>query len=269
MVGDVLTTDTIDKTTLCLADNLQRFRFMIKDGLTEEEATIKCQEMAKTWHADNADSLAKLKESKKLEILTWDEFLNWSEYDHTMQQVESLYKSNRTFRKEVDGRLRQEFKNIQADAKLTDPQQQAELLKRYLLEECAWEKFAASKRFDYEAYKNPFSPAMRYIKNNNDFVPYGLMIELYFTQFNPTKSITNDFVSKENGAYSPIFSKKPIKYQQESESCAAVKISEFIEKTIRLLPTNQQEKAAEALFKFTTQEIIPMYYQNATNTLKI
>ena len=82
MVSDVLNSDTIDKTTLCLADNLQRFRLMIKDGLTEEEATIKCQEMAKIWQEDNAESLTKLKESKNLSILTWNSFLNIENHKH-------------------------------------------------------------------------------------------------------------------------------------------------------------------------------------------
>lgn len=184
MVEDVISTETIDKTTLCLADNLQRFRFMIQDGLTEEEATIKCQEMAKTWHADNAESLAKLKESKKLEILTWDEFLNWPDYEKTVKDVERFYKENNKFSRDVDGRVRQELNKIKSDAKVTDRTQQIELLKKYLFEECAFQKFASSKYFDYELYKNPFTPAMRDIKNNENFVNPKCMVELYFTQFN-------------------------------------------------------------------------------------
>jgi hypothetical protein len=183
MVEDVVNTDTIDKTTLCLADTLQRFRFMIKDGLTEEEATIKCQEMAKTWHADNAKSLEKLKDSKKLSILTWDEFLNWSEREKTVKDVELFYKENNKFSRDVDGRVRQELNKISNDAKITDRTQQIELIKRYIFEECAFQKFASSKYFDYELYKNPFPPAARDIKNNTDFVATGVMVELYFTQF--------------------------------------------------------------------------------------
>ena len=186
MVEDVVSTDTIDKTTLCLADNLQRFRLMIKDGLTEEEATIKCQEMAKMWHADNAESLTKLKESKNLEILTWDEFLNWSDYEKTINEIEIFYKENSKFRSDVDGRVRQELNKISDAAKITDPTHQTILLKKYLFEECAFQKFAASKRFNYELYKTQLPPAIRHIKQNTSFVPPGFMDDLHFTQFNFT-----------------------------------------------------------------------------------
>ncbi len=319
MVGDVVSTDTIDKTTLCLADTLQRFRFMIKDGLTEEEATIKCQEMAKTWHADNAESLRKLKESKKLSILTWDEFLNWSEYEKTVKDIERFYKENTRFSRDVDGRVRQELNKISHEAKITDRTQQIELIKRYLFEECAFQKFASSKYFDYELYKNPFPPAARDIKNNTDFVSPGVMVELYFTQFssppknkpenkpvvqnyyNPTNLIPygnipvgidfppmwsnkqvyhypSESSFNNRNSFSPVFSNSPPKQNGsppkqtdftdvKTAEQSRIEFAEFIEKSLKMLPEKDQKKAIESLVKFTTNEILPLFYNN-TNELK-
>lgn len=325
MTGDVVNTDTIDKTTLCLADTLQRFRFMIQDGLTEEEATIKCQEMAKTWHLDNAESLDKLKETKKLEILTWDEFLNWSEYEKTVKDVERFYKENNKFSRDVDGRVRQELNKIKSDAKVTDRTQQIELLKKYLFEECAFQKFASSKYFDYELYKNPFTPAMRDIKNNENFVNPKCMVELYFTQFNnppknkPENKVENKVENKplvqnyytptnlipygnipvgidfppmyshtrtyyypsessinNRNSFMPVFNNSPktIDIKEFSNSTdvktaeqSRIEFADFIEKSLKMLPEKEQKKAIESLVKFTTNEILPLYY--TTDKLKI
>ena len=321
MVNDVVSTDTIDKTTLCLADNLQRFRFMIKDGLTEEEATIKCQEMAKTWHADNAESLGKLKESKKLSILTWDEFLNWSEREKTVKDVELFYKENNKFSRDVDGRVRQELNKISNDSKITDRTQQIELIKRYIFEECAFQKFASSKHFDYELYKNPFTPYLRAIKNNENFVNPKCIVELYFTQFNnsPKNNLGNKPVVQNNhvqpnlipygnipvgldfppmwrspqqyyfpaessyinnrNSFSPVFNSNSPKQNGSSPKQtdftdvktteqSRIEFAEFIEKSLKMLPEKEQKKAIEALVKFTTNEILPLYYKTDTNTLK-
>lgn len=316
MVEDVLSTDTIDKTTLCVADKLQRFRFMIQDGLTEKEATIKCEEMAKMWNSDNAESLFKLKETKKLEILTWDEFLNWSDYEKTVKDVERFYKENSKFSRDVDGRVRQELNKIKSDAKITDRTQQIELLKRYLFEECAFQKFASSKYFDYELYKNPFPPAARDIKNNTDFVNPGFMIELYFTQFSSqpknkpenkleNKPVVQNYYTPTNlipygnipvgmdfppmwrgtqhyhypaessfnnrNSFTPIFNspQKPTDIKEVSNSTdgktaeqSRIEFAEFIEKSLKMLPEKEQKKAIESLVKFTTNEILPLYYAN-------
>jgi hypothetical protein len=316
MVNDVVNTDNVDKTTLCLADTLQRFRFMIKDGLTEEEATIKCQEMAKMWQEDNAESLTKLKESKNLSILTWDEFLNWSEYEKTVKDVEIFYKENTKFRSDVDGRVRQELSKISNDAKITDPTHQTVLLKKYLFEECAFHKFAASKRFNYQLYKNPLPPAIRDIKQNTNFVPPGFMDELHFTQFNftPKKQtvVQNNHVQpnlipygnipvgldfppmwrspqqyyfpaessyiNNRNSFSPVFSNSSPKQNGsppkqtdftdvKTAEQSRIEFAEFIEKSLKILPEKDQKKAIESLVKFTTNEILPLFYNN-TNELK-
>jgi|SRR5271166_1060159 len=186
MGKEILESPNIDKLTICLADKLQRFRFMIEDGLTEEQATDKCQEMADRWYVDNGDYIETLVKSKNPQLLSWDEFLMWSEYGNTVKNVERLYKENNKFSRDVDGRVRQELNKISHESKITDRTQQIELIKRYIFEECAFQKFASSKYFDYELYKNPFPPAARDIKNNTDFVSPGVMVELYFTQFSST-----------------------------------------------------------------------------------
>lgn len=274
MANDVLTTPTIDTVTLCLADNLQRFRLMIEDGSSEEEAIQKCQELAKQWQYDNSESIQKLKEGKKLSVLTWEEFRNWPDYDKTIQQVESWYKENREFRNDVDGRVRQAMQGISSDAKISDRSEQTKLLKQYMFEECAYQKFCASKGFDYELYKTPMSKAMRRIKNNSDFVAPGTMVEVHFTQFNPQERkqrINQDSESKtvERVSFAPVFNNPlPKNYLTPQarmiEPSLLLKATEFIEKTLSLVPKEQQENAIHALLKFTNQEIVPMCYANKT-----
>lgn len=270
MTNDVLATATINSVTLCLADNLQRFRFMIRDGMTEQEAITACQKMATQWHEDNSTSLEKLKETKNLLFITWEEFLSWPEYNSTVEKLENWYKENRDFRNAVDGRVKQVRESLGHEVKISNPVQQTELLRKYLFEECAFQKFAASKGFDYEIYKTPPCQAMRRVKNNTEYVPSGFMVDVHFTQFNPSAKKQSqipknqDIVSIEKESFAPVFTKKSTSYPVapiEKEPSTAVKVSEFIEKTLQMLPYQQREEAAQALIKFTTQEIIPLCYQ--------
>jgi hypothetical protein len=273
MANEVLDTPTIKTVTLCLADSLQRFRLMIEDGITEKEAISKCQELSEIWHNDNSEASQKLTKYKNLSLLTWQEFRSWSDYDKTIKEVESLYKENRDFRMAVDGRVRQARENIKEDAKIADPLKQTELLKMYLLEECAFQKFGAIKGFNYEIYKTQQSKAMRRIKNNNDFVPPGTMVEVNFTQFYPSerKQIVQNSVqnnenkSLESISFNPIFNcnlKKPHVKPATVEPSLLLKATEFIEKTLALVPLHQQEQAVHAILKFTNQEIVPLCYAN-------
>ena len=117
MAEDIIATSAIEKLTICLADHLQRFRLMVHEGITEQKAIEKLNQMSADWYKDNADSLEKLKQNKEVSFITWDEFLNWPSYSATISQVETLYKENREFRNDVDGRIRQELKNVKSDSK--------------------------------------------------------------------------------------------------------------------------------------------------------
>jgi tRNA-dependent cyclodipeptide synthase len=271
MTNDVLMTGTVRRVTLCLADNLQRFRFMIRDGMSESEAINACQKMSTQWHQDNALSVEKLKESKNLSFITWEEFLSWPEYASTLEKLEGWYKENRDFRNAVDGRVKQVREGLGNDVKISNPVQQTELLKKYLFEECAFQKFAASKGFDYEIYKTPPCQAMRRVKNNTDYVPSGFMCDVNFTQFNPSTKklkIIETPISSEKESFSTVFSKKPSTYPGGIDLSIPIKFAEFIEKTLQMVPPQEQEKAVEALMRFTTQEILPMCYSK-NPTLKI
>lgn len=266
MTSDVLGTDTINRVTLCLADNLQRYRLMIEHGLSEEEAIAECQKMAKQWHEDNAMALEKLKDAKKLYFLTWEEFLAWPDRSETLKKLETWYKENRDFRNAIDGRVSQAGKSISPDAKISNPVQQTELLKRYLFEECAFQKFAGEKGFNYELYKTPHCKAMRLVKNNIDFVPRGFFVEVNFIQFNPSpKKNINNLTEKES--FSPLFNKSNAKHTLDIP--IPIKIAQFMEKTLQMLPPKEQEKAFDAIIKFTTQEILPLCYINSSNVLNI
>jgi len=268
MANDVLNTNTINRVTLCLADNLQRYRLMIERGLSEEEAIAECQKMAHQWYQDNAVELEKLKDAKKLSFLTWEEFLAWPDRNETLKKLEAWYKENRDFKNAIDGRVRQAGENLSADSKISNPVQQTELLKRYLFEECAFQKFAASKGFDYELYKTPHCKAMRLVKNNIDYVPRGFFVEVNFLQFNPSpKRQHNNGIEKES--FSPVFRKSHTRDAITSDIPIPIKFAEFIEKTLQMLQPKEQEKAIEALMKFTMQEILPLYCTGSSSNLKI
>lgn len=294
MAQDVIQTETIGSLTLCLADNLQRFRLMLQHGISEEEAIKECQKLKDTWEIDNFSTLQKLKEERGFSVLKWDEFLAWPELNNTIADLEKWYKENRDFRNDVDGRIRQARNNLPPDSKISNPLEQTVLLKKYLFEECAYQKFAASKGFHYEIYKNPMSKAMRRVKNNSDFVPGGVMVEVYFTQFNPTakkKRENEDKISKNEKviidaeksspeSFSHVFKRtkpEPVpvrtvslpKAKEEGRKSPPQRIGEFIEKAFELLPEHQQEKAMEALIKFASAEILPLCYLDNTRNLKI
>lgn len=273
MTNDVLNTHTINRVTLCLADNLQRFRFMIRDGMNEIDAISACQKMADAWRQDNSEALEKLKETKNLSFITWEEFLAWPEYASTLEKLEGWHKENKDFRNSVDVRVKQVREGLGNDVKISNPVQQTELLKKYLFEECVFQKFAASKGFDYEIYKTAPCQSIRRVKNNTDFVPGGFMKEIYFTQFNQNVknnvSINQPSIRVEKDSFSPVFSKRPSQYSLNVEISISSKFAEFIDKTLQMLPAKEQERAVEALIKFTTQEILPLCYSNNPETLKI
>jgi tRNA-dependent cyclodipeptide synthase len=286
MANDVISTESIDRVTMCVADHLQRFRFMIQDGLTENEAIEKCDKMAVDWRETNTETLSKLTENKKLSFITWAQFRSSTSYEATVKEISGLYQQNREFRNDVDGRIRQELKNIKPDAKITDNSQQISLLKQYLFEECAFQKFCSMQRFNYELYKTPMNKAMRRIKNNSEFVAPGCMVEVHFTQFNPSAKKNTVVLSKINPneidssssstsarSYAPVFNspKNTSKNEQKNEPVSPneKKVANFIELTISLLPIEHRENAIKALIQFTNQKIIPLSYENNPNALVI
>lgn len=291
MADEICSTESIDKITLCLADNLQRFRFMLKNGCTEAEAIKICDNLSEKWYLDNAKSLQELKEKKNLVILKWDEFLTWPEYEKTVRAVEDLYIKDNKFKKDVDGRIRQELNRLGDTAKINDATKQTELLKKYLFEESAFQKFVASKNFKFELYKTSFPPPAKRIMNNSDFVPPGFLAEVYFTQFNNTQKNHHSFRTPLQQFNSPLntpigidfppnFStmshnstpndfksvlSQPIKQKEQTttilSSSPEKKFATFIESTIGLLSDEQKEKAIKALIQFTNEKIIPLSYE--------
>lgn len=307
MANDVVNTPNVTNLTICLADNLQRFRLMINHGFTEEEATIECQKLSAQWHIDNAESVESLKKSKNLSILTWQEFLNWPEKDKTIAEVEKIYDQNKDFRNDFDTRIRQVRDSLK-NPKISNVIEQNSLLRKYLIEELAFQKFCASKGFNYEIYKTQCCKSMRRIKNNSDFVPMGLMREVFFTQFDPkTKAIKNntqpttqpilcgldfpptylqkttvytpsqrDREAAAKASFSPVFS-NTVKQTESNElknndvnmSSRERKVSELIEKTLNLIPIIHQEKAIQELLKFTTEKLMPLCYVETTRIMKL
>jgi len=286
MAQDVIGTETIEKVSLCLASHLQRFRLMIQENISEEEAIDKCTKMENSWQENNPESIQQLKDAKNLTFITWHQFMTWEEYGSTIKSIESFYKENREFRNDVDGRVRQELKNIK-DAKLTDLSQQTSLLKQYLFEECAFQRFGCTQRFNYEIYKTPMNKAMRRIKNHSDFVAPGFMVEVHFTQFNPAKkhqTVINHINENEidassssssttSNSYAPLFnniaSLRKNDEERPSINSNEKKIGNFIQSAIELLPPSQKENAIRELIKFTTQNIIPLCYEANLNPLRI
>jgi len=272
MTNDVVNTPNVENLTLCLADNLQRFRLMIQYGISEEDAISECQKLSSQWNIDNFESVESLKKSKNFSVLTWKEFLDWPNKDKTISDIEKLYEGKPEFKVDVDTRIRQVRDSLK-NPKISDTLEQTTLLRKYLIEELAFQKFCASKGFNYEIYKTQCCKAMRRIKNNTDFVPTGLMREMFFTQFNQTvknNSETNQSIIRaEKESFSSVFNKKPYQSTANNGASMSIKFAEFIEKTLQMVPVQEQERAVDALMKFTAQEILPLCYSNKSNTLKI
>lgn len=280
MTEEIIKNNAIDKITLCVADNLQRFRFMIQHDCTESEGIEKCQQLSRQWHTDNAQSLEKLKEKKNLSFLKWDDFIAWPDYAKTVKAVEELYVKEHKFKRDVDGRIRQEIEKLSDNSKITDPIKQAELLKKYLFEESAFQKFVASRNFRFELYKNSFPPAAKRIISNTDFVPPGFLSEIHFTQYN--KSPKHNPMQQDNvvqfhdhadgkHSFSNVLSQSKSSsstYHEKPRDSSPTKsqthkTAEFIASAIELLPLEVQESAWKKLIDVTIQEIMPLYYKPA------
>ncbi len=288
MTNDIVANQAIDKITLCIGDNLQRFRFMIENDCTEQEGIDKCQQLSRQWHADNPASLEKLKNEKNLQIITWDEFLAWPDYEKTVQAVNDLYIKDTKFKRDADGRIKQELEKIGNRAKIIDPTRQTELLKKYLFEESAFQKFVASKGFRFELYKKPLPPAAKRIISNSDFVPPGYLAEVYFTQYSNTPKNTHtnpapnsrsssalnipigiDFPRdassiRQNGhknGFGSVFLPEPKHTSSSLSESPEKKFANFIESTLSLLPAEQRDNAIKSLMQFTNQQIIPLCYE--------
>ena len=52
-VSDRFTVDKSSRIYICINDKLQRWNFMFNEGLTEEEATVKANELGSTWMERN------------------------------------------------------------------------------------------------------------------------------------------------------------------------------------------------------------------------
>ena len=304
MVDEIIANDAIEKITLCIGDNLQRFRFMIQNDCTEQEGIERCQQLSNQWHIDNEESVERLKDKKNLTIIKWDEFLAWPHYSATVKDVNDLYIKDNKFKRDVDGRIKQELEKIGSRAKITDPTKRTELLKKYLFEESAFQKFVASQGFKFELYKKPLPPAAKRIISNSDFVPPGFLAEVHFTQYNNIPSSNNtasstsnthssssrnipigidfpasfDYLKQKNGnknGFAPIFENPKKSHDLKEKSGLSLsespekKFANFIESTIGLLPEEHKANAIKALIQFTNQKIIPLSYENNPNTLVI
>lgn len=282
MTNDILDNDAVEKITLCIGSTLQRFNMMLRYGITEEEAIEKCKSLEAQWYLDNPKSVDALKEKKNLVILKWDEFREWPEYEKTVKMVEDLYLKDHKFKRDVDGRIKQELEKIGNTAKIEDPTKRTELLKKYLFEESAFQKFSASKGFRFELYKSPFPPPAKRIMSNSDFVPPGSLSEIHFTQFNGSFKkhlrIVNSFNEQEidsssntttSHSFKPVFKeiKESNNHDISQNGSPEKKFANFIESTLGLLPPDQRLNAIKDLIQFTTQKIMPLCYATSTNTL--
>ena len=262
MVSDILSNDYVEKITICVGDTLQRFRFMIKHDCTELEAIEKCKVLSDQWYQDNPESLEKLKEKKNLVIMKWDEFLAWPDREKTIKAVEDFYLRDHKFKRDVDARIKQEMAKY-TDAKITHPLKQTELLKKYLFEESAFQRFSAEKDFRHVLYKMPFPPAMKRVLANSDFVPPGYMVETHFTQYahKMRPPANNETPQEDKVSFQPVFSHSPTKPENNIKS-QTKKVADIIENTIELLSPDKKEFALKALLEFTTKEIMPLYLKD-------
>lgn len=87
-----------EKIIICVNDTLQRFN-LEHDGYTPEEAFRISQERGDEWLKRNADLIASIPNT---EIFRWEDWKAKPEYQKSLEEAESKYKTDSSFRREVD-----------------------------------------------------------------------------------------------------------------------------------------------------------------------
>jgi tRNA-dependent cyclodipeptide synthase len=166
MANDLIREPHVSKVTLMKADTLQRFRLMLKHGISEDEATTKAKELNRKFDEMNCEKIQELKEKKQFDIIDWDYYSQKPEFKDKLTEIESLYKTDKKFAHAVDTCIENYARKLKRELGETYNHKPAwELMKKYMFEEVTFQIIAAyddKADFHYEFYKSVRNRAMKY-----------------------------------------------------------------------------------------------------------
>lgn len=154
IVDAVVNCSKISKLTLLKADTLQRYTLALNERLSESDAYERALILSDQWDKDNQPHLDRLSRHD-FSIRTWDDYRLASAFKEYFAKVITFYKNNAAFRHDVNNLARNYLKKLLNDNANLDHEMAFEVLKAYLIEECAvlMQLGHDTLSFDYELYR--------------------------------------------------------------------------------------------------------------------
>ncbi|MHA7841129.1 MAG: hypothetical protein ACX932_04605 [Gammaproteobacteria bacterium] len=190
-VQAVLAAAHLEKVSILKADSLQRFHYMAKEGLSEQEALVKAMAVATQWESDNQEALTLLK-SKGGKVYSYQDFYAPSVAER--EQVLAFYEDNSTFKNKVHGIARNFTRDIKA--KMGEGAEQHhdrifQAMKNFLLEESGIYIFLSkhSDNFEYIIYPGDMPSPVK--EASKKFIDSGRAIHIRLVYHSPKEELTN------------------------------------------------------------------------------
>ncbi len=121
---------------ICVNDTLQRYNYISKYNICEEQAQKICQQNGENWIKDN---LKYLENIPQYELHRWEDWKKRDNYETYLHQINELYRTNPEFYSAVDLNVEQflDRQSKKRDMSLSDKRRFAYFSREYLLEETA------------------------------------------------------------------------------------------------------------------------------------
>lgn len=194
-VEAVLDCPQLSKVSVFLADSLQRFHYMAREGLTEEEALEKAMTVADEWQRDNQEALIALKQ-KGGKIYSYNDFLIPSEVQRN--QVLDFYSSNTLFKKKVDGIAGNFTRKIRKEIKMEGKKVNdvCWAMRNFILEESGIFIYLSlhEDNFEYVLYPGNLPSPVKYVYQQFIDNKYAVHVPLVYYQ--PEETAKTDFWHK-------------------------------------------------------------------------
>lgn len=116
MINLLIEQENIEKVTLIVGDEIQRFNIMIKQGVQEDEARSLARQAGDQWLLDNKMALESLKQCSKLGTLyRWDSLPD--NFVEKQKEITLLYDNDGKFRNNVDSVAKNFARRMRKEAK--------------------------------------------------------------------------------------------------------------------------------------------------------
>lgn len=175
-VNALLACNELKTVSILKADSLQRFHYMAKENLSEEDALKKAMEVAQQWEKENKSALDLLK-AKGGVIYSFEEQRKLCNAD--IERIERLYAEDSAFKHSVNGIAGNFAKKVkqQLGESLYNHSNTFKAMKTFILEECGHYLFLSRHEgnFDYIFYPGTMPHPVSYVGKKlieNDLVKH-------------------------------------------------------------------------------------------------